>query len=202
MERHVTLVDGTEIAVRPITPADRGALQDGFDRLGPESRYTRFLAPMGRLSASQLKYLTDVDHHDHEALVAYEPSDRTDGIGVARFVRLSEDPGAAEFAVTVADDWQGRGVGTALLTLLADRAREEGIDRFRGLMLARNEPVQNLVGLFGEPRVLAREPGTIEVEVDLPEAGAGHHLERMLRAAARGETALQLRAADREGAPG
>lgn len=192
MERHLHLLDGAEIAVRPIVPEDADALRSGFERLGPESRYTRFLAPMGRLTGRQLTYLTDVDHHDHEALVAYEPGTRM-GIGVARFIRLPDDPGAAEFAVTVADDWHGRGVGTALLTLLADRARKEGVDRFRGLMLARNRPIQELVGQFGAPRVLARGPGTVEVEVDLPPAGAGDHLEKMLRAAARGEASLQLR---------
>jgi GNAT superfamily N-acetyltransferase len=202
MEHTLRLLDGTEIAVRPIVPEDAASLEAGFERLGPESRYTRFLAPVGRLSGSQLRYLTEVDHHDHEALVAYEPGNEAAGIGVARFVRLDDDPGAAEFAVTVADDWQGRGVGTALLTLLADRAREEGIDRFRGLMLARNEPIQNLVALFGTPRVLAREPGTVEVEVDLPQTGAGEHLEKMLRAAARGLAELQLRAADGGDPPG
>ena len=191
MERRLRLLDGTDLEVRPIRPDDAGELRAAFERLGRESRYTRFLAPVGRLTDRQLRYLTDVDHHDHEALVA---SVGGMGVGVARFVRLPDDERAAEFAVTVADDWQGRGVGTALLTLLADRAREEGVDRFRGLMLARNQPVQDLVGLFGTPRVLARGAGTIEVEVDLPPAGAGDHLERMLRAAARGDTALHRRA--------
>jgi GNAT superfamily N-acetyltransferase len=193
MKRDVTLLDGTELAVRPIEPGDRDALAEGFERLGPESRYTRFLAPMGRLSEGTLRYLTEVDHHDHEALVALKP-DTGEGIGVARFVRLEDDPCAAEFAVTVADDWHGRGVGTALLTLLAERAREEGVDRFRALMLSSNRPVSELLGLFGEPRVLERGPGTVEVEVDLPQVGPGDHLQAMLRAAARGETRLQQRA--------
>jgi GNAT superfamily N-acetyltransferase len=193
MEREVTLLDGTELVVRPVEPSDRDALADAFERLGPESRYTRFLAPVGRLSEAQLRYLTDVDHHDHEALVAFH-RETGQGIGVARFVRLQDDPAAAEFAVTVTDDWHGRGIGTALLSLLADRAREEGIERFRGLMLAANRPIQELVGLFGEPRVLERGPGTVEMEVDLPPAGAGTTLEAMLKAAARGETQLRQRA--------
>jgi GNAT superfamily N-acetyltransferase len=193
MERNLRLADGTELLVRPIRPDDKAALAAAFERLGPESRYTRFLAPMGSLSESQLKYLTEVDHHDHEALVAIE-AETGEGVGVARFVRLADDPQAAEFAVTVVDDWQGRGIGTALLALLADRARDEGIERFRGLMLARNQPVQDLVKMFGRPRVVDRQPGTVEVEVDLPPAGAGEELTAMLRAAARGETALERRA--------
>jgi len=191
----ITLLDGTEIGVRPIRPQDRDELKRGMERLGTESRYRRFLAPVGRLTGAQLTYLTDVDHHDHEALVGIDT--RTgDGIGVARFVRLTSegDPQAAEFAVTVADDWQGRGVGTVLLNLLSDRAREEGVERFRGTMLATNRPIQDLVGLLGEPHVVAREPGTIEIEVELPPHGAGARLQDMLRAAARGDAALSPRA--------
>lgn len=192
-ERDVRLLDGTDLVVRPIRPEDRDELRAGFERLGPESRYTRFLSPMGRLTGKQLRYLTEVDHHDHEALVAIDAATGA-GVGVARFIRLADDPGAAEFAVTVADDWHGRGVGTTLLTLLAERAREEDVERFRGLMLSRNRPVQELVRLFGHPRVLGTGPGTVEVEVDLPPAGAGPGLEAMLRAAAGGDAALRPRA--------
>jgi GNAT superfamily N-acetyltransferase len=194
VHRLVKLADGTEVLVRPIEPGDKGALQAGFERLGRESRYLRFLAPIGRLSAADLRYLTEVDHHDHEALVALERA-TDEGIGVARFVRLPDDRRAAEFAVAVADDWQGRGAGTVLLGLLADRAREEGVERFRGLMLARNQPVQDLLGLLGEPRVVSRGPGTVEVEVDLPEDGTGERLPAMLRAAARGDLTLRPREA-------
>jgi GNAT superfamily N-acetyltransferase len=69
------------------------------------------LSPTAHLSARQLAYLTEVDHRDHEALVAIEPSSR-DGLGVARYVRSRENPREAEFAVAVADDWQRRGLGT------------------------------------------------------------------------------------------
>ena len=193
MERTVPLRDGTELDVRSIRPEDKGALVDGLDRMGPTSRYRRFLAPIGRLSARELRYLTEVDHHDHEALVA-RPHGDAQGVGVARYVRLPEDRGAAEFAVAVADDWQGRGVGTALLTLLADRAREEGVERFRGLMLSENEPMRELLGVLGEPRVVGRDGATVEVEVDLPDgSGAGDGLCRMLKAAARGDTRLEPR---------
>jgi GNAT superfamily N-acetyltransferase len=192
MQRRLELLDGTPLLVRPIEPGDKEALQSGFERLGPESRYRRFLAPVGRLSARDLRYLTEVDHRDHEALVAFE-ADSRQGVGVARFVRLQDDPRAAEFAVAVADDWQGHGIGTVLLGLLADRARDEGVERFRGVMLSRNAPIQELVTLLGEPRVIDRQPGTVEVEVDLPREGPGDTLRDMLRAAARGDLELDER---------
>lgn len=194
MECTVQLADGAWLLVRPITPDDKDALRAGLERLGRESRYARFLTPVGTFSERELRYLTDVDHHDHEALVA-EDAATSDGVGVARFVRLPDEPGVAEFAVAVADDWQGRGAGTVLLRLLAERAREEGVERFRGLMLARNRPIQELVGMLGEPRVLERGPGTVELEVELPERGPCEDLETMLRCAARGDHGLRPRIA-------
>lgn len=80
--------------------------------MSPESRYRRFLAARDRLSEAELDYLTRVDHHDHEALVALV-LETQEGVGLARFVRLPEDPEDAEVAIAVADAWQRRGVGTA-----------------------------------------------------------------------------------------
>src|SRR5688572_16345730 len=123
----VTLRGGSRVRVRPIRRSDAKLLLRGFERLSDESRYQRFLSPMPELSESMVRYLTDVDHHDHEALVALDDASG-EGVGVARFVRDPQRPERAEAAVTVIDDWQGRGVGTLLLELLAGRARQEGID--------------------------------------------------------------------------
>src|SRR4051812_16863371 len=127
------LRDGARVLVRPIAPDDRAALAAGFARLSPESRFRRFLSPKRQLTEHDLDVLTRVDHHDHEALVALE-AETGEGIGVARFVRTRPD--RAEPAVVVADDWQGRGVGTLLLDLLAERAWEEGIRTFSATLLA------------------------------------------------------------------
>jgi RimJ/RimL family protein N-acetyltransferase len=173
------------IEIRPIRPEDREQLAEGIRRMSPESRYRRFFAPIESLTESQLTYLAEVDHHDHEALVALEPgSDR--GIGVARFVRSETEPDLAEFAVAVADDWHRRGVGTALLHRLTERAREEGIRRFSGSILEENRPMLELADELGDVRVRGRAAGAVEIEVDLPDEGIGAALRETLRAAGRG----------------
>src|SRR5579859_2903290 len=141
------LREGSHIDIRPISPEDRTALREGFERLSPESRYRRFFGPMPELSERDLDYLTQIDHHDHEALVATEPNTDT-GVGVARYVRTAAT--VAEPAIVVADDWQGRGVGMALLRRLADRAREEGITRFEAPVLATNAQAIGVLARLGE----------------------------------------------------
>ena len=145
----VTLRDGSQVAIRPLEPDDRAALAEGFERLSPESRYRRFFGPITQLRQRDLDYLTRVDHHDHEALVAVDPQTRQ-GAGVARYVRTG--PGVAEPAMVVADDWQGRGLGSRLLEALAERAREEGITRFEAPVLASNQEAMHVLERLGETR--------------------------------------------------
>jgi GNAT superfamily N-acetyltransferase len=87
----------------------------------------RFLMTKKQLSPAELRYFTDVDHHDHEALGALNADGR--GVGIARYIRDAGDPHAAEITITIIDDWHGRGLGTGLLTRLSARARarSEGI---------------------------------------------------------------------------
>lgn len=96
------------LLIRPISPDDRQRLADGFQRLGERSRYRRFLSPREHLSEAELRYFTDVDHHNHEALIAIDPNN-DEGVGVARYIRSKSEPSAAEVAVAVVDDWQGKG---------------------------------------------------------------------------------------------
>lgn len=194
----VTLHDGSRAVVRPVRPGDKARVEAGFERLSPESRYRRFLAPMTRLSAETLRYLTEIDHHDHEALLALDERDRA--VGVARYVRSPADPASAEAAVTVADDWQGRGLGTTLTTLLADRARTEGVERFTAVMLAENRDMLEVLEEVGPVRVIARDAGTLEVEAALPPEGMGEHAREMLRGAAGGRVEVRPPVGTRQGA--
>jgi nucleotide-binding universal stress UspA family protein/RimJ/RimL family protein N-acetyltransferase len=160
------LRDGALLEVRPIAPEDRELLRAAFERLSPESRYRRFFGPMPDLSERELDYLTQIDHADHEALVAL---DATAGeiVGVARFVRTTPGGAVAEPAITVADDWQGRGVGRSLLQALAARARAQGIVRFEAPVLATNaEAIRVLEGL-GEA-TKRREGREVQLSIELP----------------------------------
>lgn len=181
-EADVDLRNGVRVHLRQIRPEDAQPLARAFERLSEESRYRRFLSSVSRLSASQLRYMTEVDHHDHEALVAIGPDRAL--LGVARSVRSIQDRGSAEAAVVVADDWHGLGLGTALLELLAVRARAEGIDRFLALLLAENQEIIDLFEGLGRVRILGRGSGTVEIEVSLPPSGVGPELQELLRGSA------------------
>ncbi|MCW3064576.1 MAG: GCN5-related N-acetyltransferase [Solirubrobacterales bacterium] len=136
------------IHIRPVRPDDAVAFGNGWLALTPETQRRRFLAPKPRLSESELRYLTDVDGAAHVALVAVDRRERI--LGVARFIRLAEDPKTAEFAVVVGDVYQRHGVGTALAAALADRAREGGVERLTALMLHDNVAARRLMQTIGE----------------------------------------------------
>jgi GNAT superfamily N-acetyltransferase len=188
-----------QVEIRPIEPDDKDALARGFDRLSELSRYRRFLSPRGPLTQAELRYFTEVDHRDHEALVAVDP-DTGEGVGVARFVRSGEDPNVAELAVAVADDWQGHGVGSLLASELAKRAREEGITCFTALALAENDAMLGLLQDLGEVRAGETSLGTVELAVDLPDEGVSR-VRRLLRAVARGDITVLLRRTGRLSPP-
>jgi len=179
----VRLRDGSHVGVRPIEPDDKERLREGFAAMSMDSRYERFLTPLDHMSDSMLRYLTEVDHHDHEALIAFEP-DSGRGIGVARYVRDTNDPDTAEAAVTVADDWHGRGLGTALLFEIAEHARGEGIKRFTAYVLARNADMIDILFRLGPAKIVDRSNGTVKIEAELPPAGLTDQLRGLLRLAA------------------
>ena len=183
------LADGSDVLVRPVRPDDKDAIADGFSRMSDRSRYQRFMTLHDALSTGELRYLTEVDHHDHEALVCFDAA-TGDGVGVARFIRSGTDPKVAEAAVAVVDAWQRRGLGTALTVLLADRARQEGIERFTALLLASNDAMLNLLRKLGPIRVVSSEGPVVEAEMDLPPEGIGEQVAGVLRAAASGAEAV------------
>jgi len=165
----VALREGSKVLIRQVRGTDAPLLADGFARLSPRSRQMRFLTRKKELSGAELRYFTDVDHHDHEALVALNHADGR-GVGIARYIRHVKDPQAAEIAVTVVDDWQGRGLGTELLTRLAARACQEGIHRFTALVAEDNAVVARMLR-HASASLADRSPGTAEYEITLAPPG-------------------------------
>ena len=163
--KRVVLRDGSKVLIRQIQSADAPLLADGFTRLSDQSRQMRFLTRKKELSPAELRYFTEIDHHDHEALGALDHDDGR-GVGIARYVRDAEDPQAAEIAVTIVDDWQGRGLGTELLAQLSDRARSEGIHRFTALVADDNAAVAGLARNTSA-ELVRYGPGTAEYEITL-----------------------------------
>jgi RimJ/RimL family protein N-acetyltransferase len=150
------LADGTDIALRPLHPGDGALLAAGFERLSNRSRYRRFLTPMPRLTGSMLTFLTSVDGFNHRAwgAVVDEPGGPV-GAAVVRWVRGRNDPAVADVAVTVIDDYQGRGLGGLLLDVAVLDAFACGVERFEGVVLGEN---------IASRRMLARGGATLEAD--------------------------------------
>ncbi len=163
----VVLRDGASVRVRSLSHADEQALRAAFRALSPWSRYQRFMGHVSDLSDGMWRYLCRVDGRDHVALVALHRGDRI--VGVARFIRESTDPSTAELAVTIADDWQRRGLGLRLVALLADVALDVGVTTFL---------VHSLQGNVGICRLIAKIGDVIEAET----ADGGRILRLRLRA--------------------
>jgi len=183
----VAIGPGLEVLVRPIRPDDKSLLATAFEELNPVGRYQRFFAPVERLSSSDLAYLTEVDHVDHEALVAIDPEDGS-LVGVARYIRTNRNE--AEVAITVSDRWQGRGLGSILLQRLVRRAADNGIDYFLALVLVENAAAQELFeNLVPDmSRTVRGAPGQVEIRIELPGPGdfRGSVLARALGSSASG----------------
>jgi len=146
---YARLADNTLLFLREIRPDDKDRLLEGLHALSEESRRRRFLGPKPSLSASELRYLTEVDGADHYALVAV-PDDGPDAdheriVAVARFVRSVDDPQAAEAAIVVCDEFQGKGLGGLLARRLSDAARDRGVERLTASISAENRPALALM---------------------------------------------------------
>ncbi|WP_110180784.1 GNAT family N-acetyltransferase [Nocardioides solisilvae] len=172
MPQEVRLRDGTEAWVLRLERTDRERLAEAFRELSPESRRLRFLAPMTRLSDSMLSHLVDdVDGVDHVALVlvAETAPDVFDPVAIGRMVRYPDLPDAADLAVTVKDDWQGRGVASALLPVLVAK-RPPGVTRVLTEVLQDNPASLAMLRRLGPVTVHPAGHGVNDVEVLLEPA--------------------------------
>jgi GNAT superfamily N-acetyltransferase len=157
-----TVVGGTRVWLRLLQPGDSELIRVFFRRLSSETLYRRFLSPVTALNDALLKRLVDIDHCDREALIALDDQGI---VGVARYGTGRGE--SHDVAVVVADDWQGRGLGTLLIRRLAHIARLRGIATFHATMLGDNIRAQSLVRALSTRTSMRFEGGYIEAEIPL-----------------------------------
>ena len=158
---------GEAIAFRHIRPDDKGNLKAAFGRLSPESQHKRFLSAKPRLSASDLRYLTEIDGFDHVAVLAVLADEPDAIVGVGRFVRLIDLPDTAEVAVAVGDAFQGQGLGRELGRRLADEARARSVKRFTATLLGDNVAAHRLFHAISDRLEGRVEGGTRVVTAEI-----------------------------------
>jgi hypothetical protein len=165
----VTLGDGTQVLLRTLRPEDKELLLRGFETLSPQSRYLRFLTSKPTLTDEELEKLTRVDGVTHFALAAIslDPTRPTEGLGVARFVRLEEDPTTAEAAITVVDRAQCLGLGSLLMLRLSAAAKERGVLRFTCEFFSTNTRIRHMLESFAAGGVFEYDGGDL-MRAELP----------------------------------
>ncbi len=170
MATELELPDGTRALTWSVLPEDREAIREGYERLSEASRYHRFLAAVPHLTEQLLDHLVDeVDGVDHVALVIFVLDADNEGVpaGIARCIRYPGRPEVADVAVTVADEWQGRGVATTLLAQLM-RQRPQGVTRLETTVVADNAASLAMLRRLGALTVTDVGGGRLDVRVDLP----------------------------------
>jgi acetyltransferase len=166
MAHVLTLADGSTLPVRRARDTDAAALQQFYDGLSAQSRYQRFFGFLNVLTGERARAFTQLDSADGFALIVLDPAEPTTIVAVASY---GSDPGAdrADFAVAVADDWQGRGVGPALIRRLTAAARCHGVRQFSAAVLPQNARMRRILDALGMAMHVRWEDGFIRIDLDL-----------------------------------
>jgi ribosomal protein S18 acetylase RimI-like enzyme len=163
------LREGTKVHIRPIAPEDEPLLHDAVSAMSERTVYFRFFSPIKRLSDAMAHRLAVVDYKDRFALVAttHRPSTKERIVGVARYDRAAGTD-IAEVALAVIDEFQRRGLGGALLGILAHVAREHGIKNFSLIVLPENQQMLGLLRKMGWIHQARLSGGVYEISFDIP----------------------------------
>ncbi|HET7466182.1 MAG TPA: GNAT family N-acetyltransferase [Candidatus Dormibacteraeota bacterium] len=167
--RTLELKDGTKVHVRPIQASDEPLLHEAVAAMSERTVYFRFFTPLKRMPDALAHRLAVVDYHDRFAIVAtsHRPNGKERILGVARYDRAAGTD-VAETAVAVVDEFQRRGLGSALLAILAKVAREEGIKTFSLIVLPENQQMLGLLRKMGWIHQARLNGGVYEISFDLP----------------------------------
>jgi acetyltransferase len=159
-------VTGTSVMLRPLRPDDREIESAFVQGLSAETRHNRLLGGAIAITREYIEALVNVDYSRDMAIAATAMLDTEKLIGVARYV-LDKDNESAEFAIVVADSWQGRGIGKRLLGKLVDVARGRGVKRLYGDVLGTNRPMLELVRKVGFKLGRHEDPTLTRASLDL-----------------------------------
>jgi RimJ/RimL family protein N-acetyltransferase len=171
-----TLPDGTRVLIRLCRSEEdhcgkdcvKAGISTALKRTSERTRQLRFAGGVNTLSDSQLDYLATLDNRDRLAWCAHEAGDdMTTGAGIARYVRLPDEPDIAEFAITIVDAYQGQGLGAILLGRLIESARENGIRILRGYVLPGNSAMIRLGKRFDAQ--IEHEDSALRVDIAIGE---------------------------------
>lgn len=164
----INLGDGTPVTIRPIRAADAGIEQDFVRGLSSESRYYRFMDMLRELPPSMLKQFTAIDYDNQMALIASATlNGKETEIAVARYI-VFPDGKNCEFAIVVADAWQGKGVATALMRQLIKAAQSRGLKKMTGEVLTGNSKMLHFATRLGfHAEMDVKDPTLMHVTQDL-----------------------------------
>jgi GNAT superfamily N-acetyltransferase len=167
----VTLRDGSEVTLRLVQPSDKELFVRGIGELSKESRYRRFFTDKDHLTEAELSYLTKIDQEDHFAMgaVGQDEQGGERPCGVARFVRLKDEPEVAEAAIAVVDHMHRKGLGRILFLRLIAAACERGVTHFRSDVLAENNAMLEMLDDLGLEHIDRLEDTQVTVTMRLPE---------------------------------
>jgi acetyltransferase len=149
LETKEELPDGTPYTLRPIRPEDAAIEMEFVDGLSPESRRLRFQSALRGLTPAMLARFTQIDYDREMAFIAVDDRSGVEHeVGVARYMLLP-DARSCEFAVVIADTWQGKGLGHRMMERIIEIARSRGVEEMIGWVLTSNKPMLDMVQNLG-----------------------------------------------------
>ena len=166
-EQLITTHESEQVLIRPVRPEDAGPMMTFFEKLSPQTVYLRFFTPLKKLSNRMLLALTQIDYDREVALVAiFPPQSGERIIGTARII-FTGNHEEGEFAIMLADSWQGKGIGAALLKSCLAFSKRYGLKRVYGTVLRENRQMLRLADKLGFKKTGMPHSGEVEIDIDI-----------------------------------